>query len=1038
MPDHKIFNERPESQDRMIKMFQKMGYEYISRAEAEEKRGSKTRVLFEDEIQNFLQKQTFPYKGKKLPFSSGSIGKAIREIDLPINNGLAMTNKMIYDLICTGKSLEQTLLDGSMQSFDIKYIDFEHLDNNIWQVTDEFEIERSNGKFVRPDIVLMINGIPLIIIECKKSSIDVMEGVKQNIRNWQPDYIPNLFKFSQVVIAANPNKILYGTCGTSSKYYTFWREENKRWQEDMCRLYSPDGQVTEQDKAVVSLLTKKRLLDIIYNFIIYDNNVKKITRYKQFFAVHKCMDRIKLKDGKNTRNGVIWHTQGTGKTIIMIMLAKMIQRDKEIINPRFIMVTDRKNLDKQIRDNFINTNMRPVRAATGKGLVNLIKDEGNSVITTVVNKFEIAISRNFKNESENIFLMIDEGHRTHYGKLNTYMRTVLPNAAKIAFTGTPLIKSKKKSTYEKFGPIIDSYKLEDAINDNVTVPLVYEGRVIPQKVTSKKINDHLKYITASLNREQTDDLKQKWSRFVPLAQTKQRVDMVAFNLYEHFIKYCKPKKFKAIITCSSRAFAIDLYYKLKPLEGINPAVVITPENILEGEDDDTSTQSLKKIANFFKKEIDPLYNNNYEAYEDYARNTFIDPEGDIDLLIVKDKLLTGFDAPVAAVLYIDKPMKDHSVLQAIARVNRLYENKDFGLIVDYYGVFKKLNEALDLYSDDKTGFDKFDEEDIKNIIFGPADEKRKLAESQQKLWDIFTGITKDETRSNIWQEALENIDKRKDFYEKLSVYSKLVDLMFSSYEFFNLVGLKESEIYKHDLIHFNKLRAAVSLRYNDSVDFSKYEDGIKELLDSYVQAADAHIVVEPLYILDKDKMLNQLEKLGSNNAKADAIKTRIAAEIDTKQYDDPIMFLEFSERINETLEEYMTDRNSDAYYNSMERMAEDFREGRTAYNYPASIENDNDAKSFYGAMSKVLKNKKEIETNIEMEEKLATLSIKIKETVVANAKRDWRDNVIVNRKIVSELDDVIFDFIEENGLKMSVDMIDLLLDEFMMVAKKRF
>ncbi|MCJ7612470.1 MAG: type I restriction endonuclease, partial [Candidatus Aminicenantes bacterium] len=223
----------------MIKMFQKMGYEYISRAEAEEKRGSKTRVLFEDEMQNFLQKQTFPYKGKKLPFSSGSIGKAIREIDLPINNGLAMTNKKIYDLICAGKSLEQTLLDGSMQSFDIKYIDFEDPDNNIWQVTDEFEIERSNGKFVRPDIVLMINGIPLVVIECKKSSIDVMEGVKQIIRNWQPDYIPNLFKFTQIVIAANPNKLLYGTCGTSSKYYTFWREDNKKWQEDTCRLYSP-------------------------------------------------------------------------------------------------------------------------------------------------------------------------------------------------------------------------------------------------------------------------------------------------------------------------------------------------------------------------------------------------------------------------------------------------------------------------------------------------------------------------------------------------------------------------------------------------------------------------------------------------------------------------------------------------------------------------------------------------------------------------------------------------------------------------------
>ena len=285
---------------------------------------------------------------------------------------------------------------------------------------------------------------------------------------------------------------------------------------------------------------------------------------------------------------------------------------------------------------------------------------------------------------------------------------------------------------------------------------------------------------------------------------------------------------------------------------------------------------------------------------------------------------------------------------------------------------------------------------------------------------------------------MENKEKRKDFYEKLSVYSKLVDLMFSSYEFFNLVGFKESEVYKYDLIHFNKLRAAVSLRYNDSVDFSKYEDGIKELLNSYVQADDAHIVVEPLYILDKDKMLNQLEMLGSNNAKADAIRTRLTEAISTKQHDDPIMFLEFSERINKTLEEYMKERDSDAYYHSMEQMAENFREGRTTHSYPGSIENDSDAKSFYGAMRKVLKDKKDIEINIEMEEKLADLSIRVKETVASNAKRDWWNNVIVNRKIVSELDDIIFDFIKENGLKMSVDMIDLLLDEFMMVAKKRF
>lgn len=1043
MPNHTIFNERPESQDRMIKIFQKMGYEYISRVDAEKMRGSKARVLFEDVLYDFLSKQRFIYKGKELPFSSGSIGKAIRELDVPINNGLAMTNKKIYDLICTGKSLEQNLPDGGLQSFDINYIDFENPGNNIFQVTDEFEVERSNGRFARPDIVLLINGIPVIVIECKKSGVDVMEGVKQNIRNWHPDYIPDLFKFAQLVIAVNPNKLLYGTCGTPAKHFVFWREDNKEWLNKMCNRYSPDGEVLEQDKAMISLLEQKRLLDIIRKFIIYDNNIKKVARYKQFFAVNKCMDRIKLKDDKNTRNGVVWHTQGSGKTITMIMLAKMIQRDKEIINPRFILVTDRKNLDKQIRDNFINTNMSPVRASTGKGLVNLIKDEGNSVITTVINKFETAIKQNFKNESDNIFVLIDEGHRTQYGRLNTYMNSVLPNAPKIAFTGTPLLsgknKKKKKNTYKKFGPPIDSYTLEDAINDGVTVPLIYEGRVVPQNVSSEKIDEYLKYITAPLTKSEKQDLEKKWSRFKKLAQTEPRLKMVAFNLYEHFINYCKPKKRKAILTCSSRAYAVDMYYKLKPLVGINPAVVITPEVSAEGDGDDTSSKSFKKIADFFKKEVEPLYGNNIESYDDYITNTFKDPEGEIDLLIVKDKLLTGFDAPIASVLYIDKPMKDHNLLQAIARVNRLYDGKDFGLIVDYYGVFKKLNAALDLYTDEKSGFDQFDSEDIKDAIFGPVDEKRKLEKAYQKLWIIFEDIPKDENKSNVWQECLKNPEVRKKFYEKLNEYSKLVDLMFASYELFKLVGNDQAEIYRKELLHFTKLRAAVSLRYNDSVDFSKYEDGIKELLDTYVNANDATIVVEPLYILDKGRMIEQLEKLGgSKEAKADAIRTRMTAEINTMQHDDPIIFLEFSERINKTLEEYLKDRDSDAYYSSMEKMAEDFREGRIVNDYPASIDNDSDAKSFYGATCKIIRKKTDIDIDDEMEEKLALLSINIKKTVSNNAKRDWRNSIIVIRKMKGELDDDIFDFIEEHNIDIDIDTIDLILDELIMVAKKRF
>ncbi|HCV94523.1 MAG TPA: type I restriction endonuclease subunit R, partial [Faecalibacterium sp.] len=356
------------------------------------------------------------------------------------------------------------------------------------------------------------------------------------------------------------------------------------------------------------------------------------------------------------------------------------------------------------RDNFIHTQMSPHRAKTGKGLIELLQDNSNTVITALVNKFEAAVKQEYCNDSKNLFLFIDEGHRTQYGKLNLYMNKVLPNAVKIAFTGTPLIQKQPKDTsrkivpakdtYAKFGPLIDKYTLQDAIDDKVTVPIVYEGRVIPQEVTSQQINEHLKHITVGLTEDARKDLEVKYSRFVTLAQTEQRLNMIAFDLHEHFVHYVRPKGFKAMLTCSSRAEAVQLFYKLRGLGGITPAVVITPNSAKEGDDETNTPQSLKTIAEFFRKEVDPLFKNNYDAYEDSVTGRFTDPDGDVDLLIVKDKLLTGFDAPIAAVLYVDKKLQDHTLLQAIARVNRVYTDKDFGLVVDYIGIFKKLNSAL--------------------------------------------------------------------------------------------------------------------------------------------------------------------------------------------------------------------------------------------------------------------------------------------------------------------------------------------------------
>lgn len=1034
MPDPTLFDERPESQNRAIKVLEKLGYQYLPRSQAETLRGRLSNVLFPEVLREFLHRQSFVYRGKRTPFSGRSVGKAINDIDVPLVSGLLSASKTIYDLLLSGNSYEEELFDGGRQSFDLKFIDWDQPENNIWQVTDEFSVERPNGKYARPDIVLLVNGMPLAVIECKKSSVDVEKGVAQHVRNWQPCYIPHLFKFAQIVMAMNPNAVQYGTCGTLAEYFTAWREKDYQWQQEKCRKVTPDGRVMEQDRAMVSLLSRERLLELIRYFILYDNNVKKIARYQQFFGIQRAVKRLKGADGVNTKNGVIWHTQGSGKTLTMVMLVKKIIADPDFENPRFVLVNDRINLDKQLRDNFAKTQLHPARAKTGKGLIALLKDKGETIVTTLVHKFDAAAKSRVQIQDGNIFLLVDESHRTHSGQLHNFMIDVLPNAIRIGFTGTPLLKRHKFSTYARFGPLIDSYPIDRAVEDGVIVPLVYEGRIIPQNVAGKKIDDYLKYIIAPLNQEQREDMKRKWSRFLPLAQTRQRLDMVAFDIHEHFMSYAGPKGFKAMVAASSRPAAIDLHTSIRKLGGVKTAVVISPENIHEG--DALTGENKEKIKAFFKKEVEPLFGNNYEEYADWAKNSFISG-ADVQMLIVKDMLLTGFDAPAAAVLYVDKPMREHTLLQAIARVNRVHPGKDFGLIVDYWGIFGKLHTALDMYADKESGMAGYDRADIENALLGAGDQTLKLEKAHGELWAIFGENNFDRNSSEGWQSVLEAQDLRKTFYEKLSMFSRLLDLAMGSYAFYNTIGYDRIQKYKQDLLHFQKLRGAVLLRYNEKMDFSKYEEGIRSLLNNFVLSEPSQIIVEPVSLHDTEGMREQLAKLDSKAAKGDAIRTRMIGELATCLYEDPLLYKKFSEQVQETLAEYRASRNDDSYLYKMEKMADDFKRGYTGHHYPACIDNDSDAKAFYGSIHHVVAGAVE-ELTPEIDETMGRLAMEVKMAVSSRAKVDWRFNGAVHKDMEQALDDLIWDFAEEHGLKLPVEKIDLMLEGLMKTAVSRY
>jgi type I restriction enzyme R subunit len=1045
MPDHTIFNERPESQDRAIRQLQKMGYQYIPRAEAEIKRERLSNVLFYDVMREFLSSQSFRYREKMTAFSERSIGTAIRELDAILDRGLMYASKSIYDSLLFGKSCEEALFDGGRQSFDLSYIDWEHPDKNIWQVTDEFSVERSNGKFARPDIVILVNGIPLVVIECKKSGVDVEEGIKQNIRNWQADYVPNLFKFIQLVIASNPNAVKYGTTGTSQEFFCKWTEEDKKCQEEAAKRYTDNGPITEQDKAIVALLSKERLLNLIRYYILYDNNVKKIARYQQYFGVENTMLRIKGEDGHHERGGVIWHTQGSGKSLTMVMMVKRIIADQDIKNARFVLVCDRINLIKQLKDNFIHTGMNPSNANTGKGLISLLKDLGETIITTTVFKFENAARSRTKITDENIFLLIDESHRSHTGELHNLMNEVLPNAFKIGFTGTPLLKRDKNNTYRKFGPLIGkAYRFEDGIKDKVIVPLIYEGRYIPQKVANNKIDDYLKYILEPLNEAQKEDMRQKWSRFMPLAQTKMRLDMISFDIHEHFMTYCKPRGYKALVAASSRASAIDLQHAINQIGGgIRAAALVCPENVNENDADIITNQDKKKISDFFRNEVVPRFGQNYDDYEEYIKNNLLGGE-DIDIVVVKDMLLTGFDAPPLAVLYVDKSMKDHTLLQAIARINRIWQDKHFGLIVDYWGLFNKLNTAMELYSDDESGLSGYDPEDLENSIFTANEQKESLYKAHSNLISLFGDNNFDRDNPRAWQAFFEKddlekgVELRKDFYQRLSLFSQLMELAMGSYSLFESVGFERMQIYKADLLFFQKLRAALMTIYAEKVDFSKYEDGIRSLLNTFVTSEPVEILVEPVLINDKEAMDKQLEEIDGLKAKAAYIHTRLVSELEARRYEDPLLNKRFSDRIRDTLAEYRKLRDEGLYFSQMEKLANDLREGFTGQTYPSNIDDDNDAKAFYGVASEALKSLYKRNDDEAFDEALGTLAQNINIAVKSRARVDWRTNITIHKNMNQTLDDLLWDFSDKYTLNLPVEQIDLLIENAMRTAMSRY
>lgn len=938
-----------------------MGWEYMSPSEALVARGGNQNVLLRGVLVDELRTRTFDYKGKTYPLSTNAIDQIVRDLSAPaLNEGLMTANEKLYNSLTLGVTVTE-FVEGKKHSVTVPIINWTDWENNKFTITEEMEILTQDGtRTRRPDIVGFVNGIPLLVIEAKrpdsgnpnKSMVD--EGISQMIRNQGQAEIPILFAYAQLLMSIGMTDGRYGTTKTPRKFWSGWRDEefkeefyfevkNKALPLDLRsallkerpieivkhfqNLWSLEQSVTGQDRLLISLCKPDRILDFVRSFILFDRKVEKIAaRHQQFFGIKALLNQIQgVRPNGAREGGVIWHTTGSGKSFTMVFLCKALLLNDELKNCRLVVVTDRRDLEKQLAGNFLtggafgssiaDKDGAKSKASSGFDLAQRIGKGTERIIFTIINKFASAAKLpTCKNESSDIIVLVDEGHRSQGGENHERMKQALPNASFVAFTGTPLLKKDKTAT--KFGKILHAYTMRDAVSDGTVTPLLYEERKPILDINEAAIDNWFEKITAGLTESQKSDLKEKYGKKGQIYASANRIDLLAWDIAVHFKTNFKDLELglKGQLATDSKISAIRYKKALDATGLVSSAIVISAPDTREGHEEvDEST--LPEVLQWWKENV----TGDSETYERQVIEDF-STDGKPDILIVVDKLLTGFDEPRNAVLYIDKPLKEHNLIQAIARVNRLHEQKKFGLLIDYRGILKELDSALAEYQDLATKTQGgFDIDDIDGLYSNVSTEYKRLPLLHDTLWAIFAKV---KNRADIEQyrqillpkyEEVENqttIDKnekvREDFYDALTEFGMCLRASLSSRSFFEdgSVGEKQIAIYKKDLKFFSNLRLIAKQDAQETVDFSVYEDQIRKLVDRYVigetieENGNIILVNE---ITDKETPENWSEEKTRNET--DTIKTRLKRTIEQELNEDPYAQKHFSELLRQAIAE---------------------------------------------------------------------------------------------------------------------------------------
>jgi type I restriction enzyme R subunit len=853
-----------------LEQLQSLGWSYVEGAELSpdesDERSSFKDVILEKRLTESL-KRINPW------INDENLRTVIRDLTKTLYPNLIEANQAIWTQINQSVSVMQDLGDGNKNQ-TVNIIDFKNFENNEFLCTNQFKVSGVNQNII-PDILCFVNGLPLAVIECKSPYItNPMEaGIDQLLRYANRRTPENdegaekLFDYNLLMVSTHRDKARVGTITSHMEHYLEWKDPYPLSVEEVA-----SGEAS-QDVLLAGLFSKVNFLDILQNFTIFEpvdgRILKKIPRYQQFRAVHKTIERLKSGATPKEKSGVIWHTQGSGKSLTMVFLTVKMRRDPELKSYKLVFLTDRKQLDNQLTSTFKNAQDETVHHADSvESLKELLATDTSDIVTAMVQKFqERSEGFNFPvlNESEKIIVLADEAHRTQYGALGAAINTAIPNAPRIAFTGTPLIKSQK--TASTFGSYIDTYTIEEAVKDGSTIQILYEGREASLQVIGDSLDNLFDEYFSDKTEDEKAEIKRKYGTSRAVLEAPKRIHRVSMDILKHYREHIEPNGFKAMIVASSRHAAILYKEHLDKLTGPESAVIISGDHNDEQRfHEHTDAAKQKKQIDDFKKPLGVG-----------------EGKSNLSILIVKDMLLTGFDAPIAQVMYLDKKITDHTLLQAIARVNRTNKNKFRGYIVDYYGLSDYLTEALDMFSS----------EDVQGALIELKEEIPKLKNSHTRVLKHFEGLD----LSNYDQCILSLGDdvKRQSFQTDFSSFSRQLDIILPDPAASPFLG---------DLKKLGKIAIGARNLYRDEqLDITGVGEKVKELIEEHIFSTGVDSKIPPVDLLSPDYK-EKLNEHKSPASQASELEHAIKHHININVEEDPEYFKKLSERLEEIISKY--------------------------------------------------------------------------------------------------------------------------------------